>query len=196
MADERNLHEDFSYVRDVLDRAQGEARNSASIYFLWAAISFFGYAIIDFTPEKTGFYWMIAGPAGGILSGVLGKRAARRAGRASSRAGRVETLHWASLLVGILLLVPLVTTGAIPGGELPRIILLLVAVAYFTAGLHLDRRMIPVAAVLAACYLLTVFARGLPYLWTVTGGILAAALVVAGLAAAVRARREAAGSPA
>jgi hypothetical protein len=56
--------------------------------------------------------------------------------------------------------------------------------------------MIPVAAVLAACYLLTVFARELPFLWTVTGGILAASLVVAGLVAALRARREAAGAPA
>jgi len=40
-------------------------------------------------------------------------------------------------------------------------------------------------------YLLTVFVRDLPRLWTVTGAILAASLTVAGLFAAARTRRAA-----
>jgi hypothetical protein len=184
MKDDKNLREDLSYVRDVVDRAQGDSANPASIYFLWAVIAFFGYAIIDFAPEQTGFYWMIAGPAGGVLSGVLGQRAARRAGRISARSGLSEALHWTALMVSILLLIPLATTGALDPAELPRIILLLVAMAYFMAGVHLDRKMLPIGAVLALCYLLTLSARDLPYLWTLTATILAASLALGGILAA------------
>jgi hypothetical protein len=60
MTDEKNLQKDLSYVRTVLDRAEA-GENPAVIYFLWAAISFIGFAMIDYVPKLTGFYWMIAG---------------------------------------------------------------------------------------------------------------------------------------
>ncbi len=188
MTNDRQTRDDLSYVRSVVTRADGVS-NPASIYFLWAAISFFGYAIIDFEPQKTGFYWMVAGPLGGVLSGILGARAARREGQISSGDGRVEMLHWTGLMLAVLLLVPLAATGRIATAELPRIILLLVALAYWSAGLREDRRMLPVAIVMAGLYLLTVFAGDLPYLWTITAAGLAASLAVAGALAAARARR-------
>jgi hypothetical protein len=189
MTEHDKAQEDLRYVRNVLHRAETEVRSPASIYFLWAVISFFGYAIIDYAPEKTGFYWMVAGPLGGVLSGILGHRAGLRSGLDSARDGIREMLHWTTLLVGALLVIPLAATGALAPAEIPRIILLLLAVTYFTAGIHLDRRMAPIGIVLAGCYLLTVFARDLPYLWTLTAVILAASLVAAGLAAAMRDRR-------
>lgn len=186
----KNVQEDLGYVRTVLDRAEGESTSPASIYFLWAAIVFFGYSIIDFVPEKTGFYWIIAGPVGGILSGVLGARAARRSGRGGARSGRYEALHWTGLFAAILLLVPLAAGGAIDMSDFPRLILLLVAAFYFTAGIHVDRRLLPVSGAIAVCYLLTVFARQLPYLWSTTAAILAGSLVVAGSFAAARERGQ------
>jgi hypothetical protein len=188
MTDDKKLREDLSYVRSALARAES-TDNPAAIYVLWAAISFFGFAIIDFAPEKTGFYWLIAGPAGGVLSGVLGFRAGRAAGQTSEREGRIQMLHWAGLMVAILLLVALPATRGIGETELPRLILLLVALSYYTMGVHMDRRLLWVGVAVAACYLFTVFERGLPYLWTITAAVLSASLVAAGVLAAIGSRR-------
>ncbi len=49
--------------------------------------------------------------------------------------------------------------------------------------------MAPIGIVLALCYLLTVYARDLPYLWTIAGAIVAGSLAAGGVVAALRARR-------
>jgi hypothetical protein len=191
MTDERQAHDDLSYVRSVLRRAEYTAEGPASIFFLWAVISFFGFAIIDVFPERTGPYWAIAGPLGGVLSGILGRRAGRRAGQPSRREGIVQAMHWIGLMFGILLMVPLVMTHVISTDDFPRLVLLVIAFSYYTAGVHVDRRMVPLSIVLVGCYLLSVFARELPHLWTVTGAIVAASLAIAGLYSAARERRPA-----
>jgi hypothetical protein len=193
MSDEKQLRDDLHYVRAVVDRAE-RVDNPASTYFVWAAITFVGYAIIDFEPEATGRYWMVAGPLGGVLTGALGALNARRAGQVSHRGLRAEALHWIGLYAAILLLVPLEAAQRIAAMDLPRLILLLVALTYWTAGVHLDRRLLPVGGMMAALYALTVFAPALPYLWTITASGLAASLVAAGLLAASRARRTAGSS--
>ncbi len=191
MTDDKQVHDDLDYVRTVLKRAEDTAGNPATIYFLWAAITFFGFAIIDVAPEKTGLYWVIAGPLGGVLSGILGHRAGRATGQQSQREGRIQAMHWSGLLAAAFLLVPLAITHVIAIQDFPRLVLLIVALSYYTAGVHTDRRLVPVSFVLAGCYLLTVFVRDLPYLWTVTAAILATSLTVAGLFAAARSRRGA-----
>ncbi len=187
MTDDRQLHEDLSYIRSALGRAEA-AGNPAIIYFLWAAITFFGFAIIDYAPEKTGFYWMIAGPLGGILSAVLANKAGRARGQSSSREGQLHGLHWIGLMAAILLLIPLAVNQRIAMTELPRLILLLVALAYWTAGVHLDRRLLWIGLVVAGCYLFTVFQRGLPYLWTITAAVMAASFLACGIITAARDR--------
>jgi hypothetical protein len=191
MTDDKQAHDDLSYVRAVLQRAEHTAESPASIYFLWAAITFFGFAIIDFAPEKTGPYWMIAGPLGGVLSAVLGARSARAAGQSSRREGLIQAMHWGGLMVGVVLIVPLLLTKVIAVDDFPRIVMLVVAIFYYTAGVHVDRRLIPVSVALVGCYLLTLFVRDLPHLWTVTAATLGASLAAAGVFAAARARRAA-----
>ncbi len=188
MKDESQVREDLSYVRLALQRADATAGDPATIYFVWAAITFFGFAIIDFAPKSTGLYWLVAAPLGGVLSAVLGYRASKASGQSSSRNGWALAMHWGGLLVAVLLIVPLATTHVIVPADFPRLVLLVVAGSYYTAGIHLDRRLIPVGLVLAACYLLTVFVRDLPYLWTVTAAVVATSLAVLGLLAAARAR--------
>ena len=190
MTDDRQLSEDLNYVRGVVRRSEG-VDNPASIYFLWAVISFFGYAIIDFQPEKTGVYWVFAGPIGGVLSAVLGSRAARRLGQVSDRKGWVEALHWAGMMVGALLLIPLVTTGRLATDDIPRAILLILALTYWSAGLREDRRFLPLGAVMVGLYLFTIYAARIPYLWTITAAVLSASLAAAGIFGAARGRRVA-----
>jgi hypothetical protein len=191
MTDNKQAHDDLSYVQSVVHRAEYTAGNPATIYFVWAVITFFGFAIIDVAPEKTGPYWMIAGPLGGLLSAVLGNRAGRAMGQFSHREGRLQAMHWCGLMVAVGLIVPLAMTHVIALDDFPRLVLLVAALSYYTAGVHVDRRLIPVSLVLAGCYLLTVFIRDLPHLWTVTATIAAASLTVAGLFAAARSRRAA-----
>jgi hypothetical protein len=191
MTDDRQIHDDLNYVRSVLHRAEHTGGSPATIYFLWAAISFLGFAIIDFASHLTGVYWMIAGPLGGVMSGVLGYRASRAAGQSSRREGRIQAMHWGGVMAAVVLLVPLVVTHAIAIDDFPRFVLLILALFYYTAGVHTDRRMIPLSVVVVGCYLLTVFVRHVPYLWTLTGAIIAASLAAAGFLAAAHARRAA-----
>jgi hypothetical protein len=190
MTDDRQIRDDLSYVRGVVRRSE-RVDNPASIYFLWAAISFFGYAIIDFQPDKTGVYWAFAGPIGGFLSAVLGSRAARRLGQVSDRKGWVEALHWTGMMFAAFLLIPLVTTGRLATADIPRVILLILALTYWSAGLRDDRRFLPLGAVMAAMYLFTIYAARVPYLWTITAAVLAMSLATAGILGAARGRRVA-----
>ena len=195
MTDDKRVGADLDYVRTVIERAEG-GESPASIYFLWAFISFFGYAIIDQAPDKTGAYWAVAGPLGGIVSGVLATRHARRAGQVSRGAGFLDFLHWMGFFAAILLLVPLVATDRLAPADIPRAVLLLVGYAYWTAGVHLDRRMLPVAAVVGGLYIFSIVWSELPYVWTITAVGLAGSLAVAGGLAAARARRSAEQGPA
>lgn len=78
MKDDKQAHDDISYVRSVLERAEDGAGNPAAIYFLWAAFTFFGFAIIDFAPEKAGLYWLVAASLA-----IAGRTAVTRARRAA-----------------------------------------------------------------------------------------------------------------
>ena len=189
MTDEHRFRDDLSYVRSVLRRAEA-TRNPASLYFLWSVLSFFGYAIIDFRPEATGLYWAIAGPLGGVASAFLGSRAARQSGQISDRDGWKDAAHWSAMMFAALLLVPLVTTGRLETDDIPRVILLILALTYWSAGLWQDRRFLALGVVMAALYLFTIYAAALPYLWTITGAILGASLAVGGIFAAAGARRR------
>jgi hypothetical protein len=189
------LQDDLDYVRSALAKSDAPA-SPAAVYFLWAAITLVGFSLVEFGPRYTGLFWMIAGPLGGVASGLLGRRAGRARGQTSSRVGRRHWLHWAGLVGAIFLLIPLLTTRRIPAGEMPRLVLLLTALAYFTGGGYLDRRLRWIAGAVAGCYLLTVGVPGLPHLWTVTAVILAVSFVACGIVTASADRRPTPADPA
>ncbi len=58
-------------------------------------------------------------------------------------------------------------------------ILLIVALGYFTAGVHGDRRFLWVGVLMAGGYVLVTLVSG--YAWTIVGVALAVALIAAGL---------------
>jgi hypothetical protein len=179
MADLDRVSSDLEFVRAAVKRGAVEA-GSPGTYFLWAAITLVGFALNDWRPQASGAYWMVAGPGGAVISYVLGGRWARRVGQASSEIGTLHAIHWAGFMAMILLLVPLVLTGQLTHAGLPRVILLLVALAYLTAGNYLDRRLRWLAFVVVGCYGLT-FALD-RWAWTVSGVVLALCLAATGLA--------------
>jgi hypothetical protein len=172
------LHGDLSFVRDAVD-ASTQSKSPAALYFVWAVIVVIGFSLIDFRPEAVPTYWTVAGPAGFLISAYLGWRHARRIGQASSADGKRHVLHWGAVLVAIALAVVLGVSGALPSGTLNTVILLLLALGYFTAGLHLDRSFLWVGLLMGAGSVVVTFVS--TYAWTGLGIALAVSLTIAGL---------------
>jgi hypothetical protein len=176
-----DAREDLGYVRDVVRRSERRAMPRA-ILWLWAAISVPGFAVVDVAPERAGLYWLVAGGAGFLLSSWLGARGARAIGQQSEGTGRRHMLHWAGMGVAVFLL----SFGAEGWGSTPQgsshAILLMVALSYWLAGVHLVPALKWMGVVAAAAYVGLAFVEGFPYPWTAAGIVIAAGLVVASLA--------------
>lgn len=172
------LHGDLSFVRDAVD-ASTQSKSPSALYFVWAVIVAIGFSLIDFGPDVVPEYWVVSGPAGFLISAYLGWRHARRVGQASSADGRRHLLHWGAVLLAIALAVFLGVSGALPLGTLNTVILLLLALGYFTAGLHLDRLFLPVGVLMAVGSMVVTFVSS--YAWTGLGIALAVSLTIAGI---------------
>ncbi|MDE0449173.1 MAG: hypothetical protein OXH96_21100 [Spirochaetaceae bacterium] len=170
-----NLREDIAYVRAAAERAG--AATVPSIYVVWAVIGLCGFALADFVDDGrwVGRFWAVAGPAGFVISALLGYRAGRNAGQGSARIGARWGLHWLAFMAAGALGAALVAAGHLPWSAFGSLVVLLLALSYFHAGLYLDRRMLAIGVVLGACYLVTLFVPG--YQWTLAGVLVAVALV-------------------
>lgn len=175
-----DLEGDLDYVRSVVARSEGHAGPRA-IWFLWAAVSAVGFSLIDVRPGWVPEFWTVAAPLGFVVSAWLGWRHGRALGQESRREGLAHMLHWGACTVACFLLVPLATRGALPGDALPGAILLVVALSYFLAGVHLARPLLWVGLVIAVGYLGVVFLEG--PVWTAVGILVGLALVATGVLA-------------
>ena len=174
MTGTEQLREDMAYVRATANRS-GPVHVPA-IYILWAAISLCGFRLADVVTDYSwlGVYWMIAGPAGFGVSLWLGRRAGRQAGQADRREGVRWGLHWLGFMAAGVLGSALVSAGQLTNAGFASLWVLLLALAHFHAGVHLDRRMLPIGAAAGVCYLVTLFVPG--YGWTAAGVVVAAVL--------------------
>jgi len=186
MTRSEQLQQDLDYVASAV-RRRDQPVGAPSIYFLWALLILIGFALPDLRPQAAGAYWLVAGIGGGVLSGWLGTRDARRHGIHDAELGRRYTWHWLIAGAGFLLCGLAVALGRvdplIPGGNF----LLVAGLSYAFAGVHLNRPILWSGLLMLAAYaVLVAFAP--PYTWTITGVVIALSLVWAGLAAR-RARR-------
>ena len=180
MTDTDSIKDDIAYVRAVAERT-GPGHVPA-IYVLWAVICLCGFPLVDLVGPGSGLigiYWLTAGPVGGLVTWWLAARAGVRDGQADRRTGK----RWAGHFVGFfgvgLLGCLLAATGELSWSGLSSLWILLLALTYFLAGLHLDRRLMSVSLILAAGYLFTLY---LPeYRFTTAGVLVAVALVVQGI---------------
>ncbi len=174
MTDIEKLREDLAYVRAVADRSEGVP--CRSIYLLWAAIVLCGFTLVDLAPNPswTNLYWLIAPPAGLGISLWVGVRASLISGQSDRRLGIRIMLHWLAFMVAGLLGGLLVAGDHLSGAGVGSLWVLLIALTYFLAGLHFDRRLLPVGILVGLCYPVTIFVVG--YGWTISGIVIAAAL--------------------
>ena len=176
MTDTKELKEDIAYIRAAADRS--DTNLVPSIYLLWAVIVLCGFALVDFVDDYRwiGRYWVVSAPAGFCLSVWLGMRASHHAGQADRQEGIRWSLHWLAFMVAGLLGGALVAAGHLKWSGFNSLWVLLLSLTYFQAGVHLERRLLPIGLVLGVCYLITLFLPG--YVWTTAGVIVAVALTV------------------
>lgn len=169
---------DLHFVRAVVAGGDRGGR-PALIYFLWAIVGLCGFALVDFHQPWVPVYWSIAGPLGFVASAYLGWRHGRRTGQMTASAGTRHLLHWGGMLTAIALAVLMPMSGVLQWDGLGPAILLILALAYFQAGVHLDRALLWIGLLMGAGYLFVMFVPA--YAWTVVGLVLAAGLALAGL---------------
>ena len=88
-------------------------------------------------------------------------------------------LHWGGMLVFVALAVLLPVTGRIPPPELGRVILLIVAFGWWTAGVHFDRVFLGMGGLMMLGFIGTLL---LPqYAWIALGVLIAVSLVIVAL---------------
>ena len=178
MDDLGQLKGDLHFVRAVVETADRDG-SPTMIYFLWAIVGLCGFALVDFGHTWVPLYWSIAGPAGFLASAYLGWRHARRTGQVTAPAGSRYLLHWGGMLTAIFLAVLMPIGGLLQWDGLGPAILLILALGYFQAGVHLDRALLWIGLLMGAGYLFVLFVS--VYAWTVVGLVLATALTIAGL---------------
>lgn len=158
MPDTQLTKEDLAYVRAAADRS--ESIHVPSIYLLWAVLSLCGFSLVDFVGPGSwliGVYWLIAGPGGFLLFWWFASRAKQRAGQANREEGRLWAFHFLGFGAAGLLGFGLVAAGHLAPSGVNSLWILLLALTYFMAGLHLERRLLPAGVLLGAGYLLTLF---------------------------------------
>jgi len=172
---QQQVESDLNYVREVVQRSDTPSSPPA-IYYFWAVVALIGFAIVDYEPEYAGMYWMVAGPGGWIVSALIARSWCRKNGVMNRRIGMRYGMHWAGLLGGIFLLL----LGAVKGGwsmdMAGHIILLILTLSYFFAGLHLDRPLIWISLIMAIGYVVLFFVAG--PIWTIMGIAVAVGLAL------------------
>jgi len=179
MAEMKQVKSDVSYVREILQVSERD-QGPVAIYYLWAALVLVGFPLVDFAPGYVvGLYWAIAAPLGFVISAFLGWRDSQRRGQVRRDVGIRYGLHWLGMMVAIFSAAALGATGAIAQQEVGRVILLIITLAYFLSGVHLDRPMLWVGLLMMAGYLALFFIPA--YVWTILGILVAVALTITGL---------------
>ena len=122
------------------------------------ALSIIGIGITDFSPADSYKYWVAMVPifCGACL--ILEWSRVRGKGFKWTTILRTQLLHWAGLLVAVRLVFEMLHKGRLDNENTGLVILLLLALSVFIAGIHLGWRLCLVggflgAALVAATYL-------------------------------------------
>jgi hypothetical protein len=174
----KRIDDEITYVRQLVSKSD-RSTAPASIYLMWAAICLVGFPLADFAPRYVGVFWMIAGPLGSLASMALGWRYSVRMGQVRRDVAIRHGLHWAGTLVAIFLVVPLGILGTVGWDVVHRVILLILALSYYLAGVHLERPILWVGLLMTVAYVALFVIKA--YQWTIVGVVVAIALATTGL---------------
>lgn len=138
-------------------------------------LAIIGVGITDFAPQKMYTYWLIVVPVFGCACIVLEWSRARGKGKSWWVIIKDQVLHWFGVLVAIYLVYLLSQTGQLNDASSALVILLVLALATYLAGIHLGWRIYVVGGFLFAIFIIATFLRA--YMWVL---ILAGLLLIGG----------------
>jgi hypothetical protein len=181
---ETDIHQDLAFIKQAVEKNRPRM-DSLAIWMLWAAVVGVGFALMDFAPQATAWYWLIAGPVAGIVTWLHGRavfraRGERRAG------GATMLLHWLAMGAAQSMLFALGTLK--PDGEATASIVV-VALAYFYYGLYRARPFIAFAILLLLGAVALRYIHD--YAWTGLGALMAAAFLATAIIERRRVRESA-----
>jgi hypothetical protein len=140
------------------------------------ALSIIGIGITDFSPADSYKYWVAMVPifCGACL--ILEWSRVRGKGFKWTTILRTQLLHWAGLLVAVRLVFEMLHKGRLDNENTGLVILLLLALSVFMAGIHLGWRLCLVGGVLGAALVAATYLE--EYVWVlVIIGIVVLAIV-------------------
>src|SRR5690242_18684618 len=136
MATINELREDLGFVASAVRRGGDGAL--PQLFVLWAVLTPIGFALADFAPFYCGLYWLVVGPAGGLLSWWVARRTAVRQGNIDRDLGRRYGQHWLVMGIAYILVAAAGMTGRMDALSAISSFMLLTAIAYALAGVHLS----------------------------------------------------------
>lgn len=194
MSDVQQIHEDLRYVRQAVARREQAAVGPRSIYWVWAVYVLIGYTMTDFDPRAAGWFFMAGGIVGGVVSWQLGKRWALRRGESDMSMAYRSMLHWAGG-IGLAVICSLSLAAVIPPlrehAYSGQVLVVLIGMDYFLAGVHFDRNFLWLGPVLMAGGILVGLVPH--YGWTSLGVVIALGLTIPTLIPVRRVRDDAQG---
>lgn len=149
---------------------------NAMVMILLVLLSVVGIGITDFAPQFSHWYWLAMVPATGIACLVMEWSRARQNGLDAATIVKKEVSMWLSVLVAVNLVYFLLHAGRLDSENTGLVILLILALATFLAGLHLGWRLCLLGAFLAGALVLATYLE--EFLWIVLLVVLAAAGVL------------------
>ena len=143
------------------------------IMVLLVLLAIVGIGITDFSPLLSHWYWLAMVVVTGIACIVMEWSRARKKGFSATSLVKKEVLIWLSVLVAVNLVYFLFHSGRLDSENTGLVILLILALATFLAGLRQDWRLCLLGVFLGGALILATYLE--EFLWIVLMVVLAAA---------------------
>ncbi len=185
MSTANQIREDLQYVKGAVQR-QNRGHMPFGIALVWAVFVLVGFAGLDIRPSWAAIFLLVGGPVAYLISSKIGYGSAQSAGTSSRTDMRRQMLHWGSLFFAIAALVLLAVEGRLSGEVFGQVIVIMVGLVHFLAGVHFQMRLFQWLGplMMAGAVALTYIDR---WGWTTLGVLVAAGI----LASSFTGRRDA-----
>lgn len=147
-----------------------------AIMILLLLLAIIGIGITDFSPLSSHWYWLAMVVATGIACIVMEMSRARENGLSATAIIKKEALRWLGVLLAVQLVYFLFHAGRLDSENTGLVILLILALATFLAGLRLGWRLCMLGGLLGGTLILATYLE--EFLWIVLAVVLAAAAAV------------------
>ena len=165
----KNLPEKIG-IRHTLKRYMGP---NGVIMILLGVLAIVGIGITDFSPQLSHWYWLAMVLVTGIACIVMEWSRGQKKGVSGMAIIKHEVVTWLSVLVAVNLVYFLLHSGRLDSENTGLVILLILALATFLAGLRLEWRLCILGFLLGGALILATYLE--EFLWIVLLVVAAAA---------------------